>query len=97
MVIEVTESGVVDQELMRGLGQLRQQGYRIAIDDSEHVALVYGDLADLTTDEPVLTRVHAECLTGDVFGSSRCDCGPQLDEAMDELIPLSVSAPSGRC
>ena len=36
--------------------------------------------------EPVLTRVHSECLTGDVFGSHRCDCGPQLDEAMDRIV-----------
>ena len=38
------------------------------------------------SDEPVLTRVHSECLTGDVFGSSRCDCGPQLDEAMERIV-----------
>ena len=56
------------------------------IDDSEHVALVYGDPADLRDGEPVLTRVHCECLTGDVFGSERCDCGPQLDEAMDLIV-----------
>jgi 3,4-dihydroxy 2-butanone 4-phosphate synthase/GTP cyclohydrolase II len=61
-------------------------GYRITVDGSEHVALVYGDPARLTDDEPVLTRVHSECLTGDVFGSERCDCGPQLDEAMDLIV-----------
>jgi 3,4-dihydroxy 2-butanone 4-phosphate synthase/GTP cyclohydrolase II len=61
-------------------------GYRITVDDSEHVALVYGDPADLATDEPVLTRVHSECLTGDVFGSQRCDCGPQLNEALDLIV-----------
>jgi 3,4-dihydroxy 2-butanone 4-phosphate synthase/GTP cyclohydrolase II len=46
---------------------------------------VYGDPADLRSGEPVLARVHSECLTGDVFGSSRCDCGPQLDEALDRI------------
>ncbi len=68
------------------LGSFTAVGYRIAIDDSEHVALVYGDLASLRSGEPVLTRVHSECLTGDVFGSSRCDCGPQLDEAMERIV-----------
>ena len=67
-------------------GDFTAVGYRIAIDGSEHVALVYGDLADLSSDQPVLTRVHSECLTGDVFGSSRCDCGPQLDEAMERIV-----------
>jgi 3,4-dihydroxy 2-butanone 4-phosphate synthase/GTP cyclohydrolase II len=61
-------------------------GYRIAIDDSEHVALVYGDPSALEDGEAVLCRVHSECLTGDVFGSSRCDCGPQLDEAMERIV-----------
>ncbi len=61
-------------------------GYRITVDGSEHVALVYGDPAAIMTDEPVLTRVHSECLTGDVFGSERCDCGPQLNEAMDLIV-----------
>jgi 3,4-dihydroxy 2-butanone 4-phosphate synthase/GTP cyclohydrolase II len=46
------------------------------------VALVYGDLGD---GEDVLVRVHSECLTGDVFGSLRCDCGPQLDAALDRV------------
>ncbi len=45
----------------------------------EHVALVMGDVA---CGAPVLTRIHSECLTGDAFGSQRCDCGPQLDMAM---------------
>ena len=54
-------------------------GYRHDIDGTEHMALIYGDLGD---GEDVLTRVHSECLTGDVFGSQRCDCGSQLDAAM---------------
>jgi 3,4-dihydroxy 2-butanone 4-phosphate synthase/GTP cyclohydrolase II len=64
-------------------GEFTAYGYRITIDDSEHVALVYGDLDG---PEPVLTRVHSECLTGDVFGSHRCDCGPQLAEAMRLIV-----------
>jgi 3,4-dihydroxy 2-butanone 4-phosphate synthase/GTP cyclohydrolase II len=52
------------------------------IDGVEHVALVCGDVA---TDEPVLVRVHSECLTGDVFGSARCDCGAQLDHSLEAV------------
>ncbi|HET6392563.1 MAG TPA: bifunctional 3,4-dihydroxy-2-butanone-4-phosphate synthase/GTP cyclohydrolase II [Blastococcus sp.] len=54
-------------------------GYRSSYDDREHVAFVYGDIGD---GEDVLVRVHSECLTGDVFGSLRCDCGPQLQAAL---------------
>jgi 3,4-dihydroxy 2-butanone 4-phosphate synthase/GTP cyclohydrolase II len=60
-------------------GAFRAVGYRSFNDDSEHVALVYGDIGD---GEDVLVRVHSECLTGDVFGSLRCDCGPQLQAAL---------------
>ncbi len=60
-------------------GTFRAVGYRSTFDDREHVALVYGDL---DPGEDLLVRVHSECLTGDVFGSLRCDCGPQLDAAM---------------
>ena len=67
-------------------GDFTGYGYTITVDGSEHVALVYGDPTALTDGEPVLTRVHSECLTGDVFGSSRCDCGPQLNEAMDRIV-----------
>jgi 3,4-dihydroxy 2-butanone 4-phosphate synthase/GTP cyclohydrolase II len=54
--------------------------YQNLLDDSNHVALVKGNI---DPDEPALVRVHSECLTGDVFGSQRCDCGQQLDYAMD--------------
>ena len=64
-------------------GEFTAYGYRSTIDDSEHLALVYGDVSG---DEPVLTRVHSECLTGDTFGSQRCDCGPQLDEALERVV-----------
>lgn len=55
--------------------------YRSTIDGIEHLAFVKGEVGD----EPVLTRVHSECLTGDVFGSRRCDCGPQLAAAMARI------------
>ena len=67
-------------------GDFTAIGYTITVDGSEHVALVYGDPETLGESGPVLTRVHSECLTGDVFGSSRCDCGPQLEEAMDRIV-----------
>jgi len=53
--------------------------YKSLVDDKEHLALVKGDVA---TDEPVLVRVHSECVTGDLFGSLRCDCGEQLHQAL---------------
>ncbi|HET6562642.1 MAG TPA: bifunctional 3,4-dihydroxy-2-butanone-4-phosphate synthase/GTP cyclohydrolase II [Marmoricola sp.] len=77
---------VAETRLPTRHGAFTAYGYRIAIDASEHIALVYGDPATLADGEPVLTRVHSECLTGDVFGSSRCDCGPQLDEAMERIV-----------
>jgi 3,4-dihydroxy 2-butanone 4-phosphate synthase / GTP cyclohydrolase II len=60
-------------------------GYRITVDGGEHVALVYGDPLALRDGTPVLTRVHSECLTGDVFESARCDCGAQLAESMEKI------------
>ncbi|MFH9404760.1 bifunctional 3,4-dihydroxy-2-butanone-4-phosphate synthase/GTP cyclohydrolase II [Streptomyces sp. NPDC017638] len=63
-------------------GVFTAYGYRSTVDGVEHVALVHGDLGD---GEDVLVRVHSECLTGDVFGSLRCDCGPQLDTALGRI------------
>jgi 3,4-dihydroxy 2-butanone 4-phosphate synthase/GTP cyclohydrolase II len=60
-------------------GDFRAIGYRSQADEKDHVAMVKGDVRGL---EDVLVRVHSECLTGDVFGSLRCDCGLQLDDAM---------------
>ena len=74
---------VAETRLPTAHGDFTAYGYRITIDDGEHVALVYGDVSG---PEPVLTRVHSECLTGDVFGSNRCDCGPQLNEAMAKIV-----------
>ncbi|MDQ1716911.1 MAG: 3,4-dihydroxy 2-butanone 4-phosphate synthase / cyclohydrolase [Pseudonocardiales bacterium] len=60
-------------------GEFTAVGYSSSYDNREHVAFVFGDIGD---GEDVLVRVHSECLTGDVFGSLRCDCGPQLDAAL---------------
>jgi GTP cyclohydrolase II len=57
-------------------------GFRESAAGAEHLALVLGDLSG---EIPVLCRIHSECLTGDVFGSLRCDCGPQLDAAMQTI------------
>jgi 3,4-dihydroxy 2-butanone 4-phosphate synthase / GTP cyclohydrolase II len=59
--------------------------YRSIVDDVEHVALVCGGLDRLGDDEPILVRVHSECLTGDVFSSRRCDCGEQLRTALARI------------
>ncbi|MFV0436970.1 MAG: bifunctional 3,4-dihydroxy-2-butanone-4-phosphate synthase/GTP cyclohydrolase II [Desulfopila sp.] len=63
-------------------GEFRAIVYTNDVDDLEHIALVKGDISGL---DKVLVRVHSECLTGDVFGSSRCDCGPQLIAAMQMI------------
>lgn len=60
-------------------GEFKVIGYGVPVTGEHHVALVYGEIK---AEEPVLVRVHSECLTGDVFGSLRCDCGPQLHYAM---------------
>ena len=63
-------------------GNFKLHLYRSLIDNSTHLALTCGEVAGK---DSVLTRVHSECLTGDVFGSCRCDCGEQLDAAMDMI------------
>ncbi len=64
-------------------GEFQVIPYRTKVDDHEHLALVYGDVHN---QENVLTRVHSECLTGDVFGSLRCDCGSQLHGALRQIV-----------
>jgi 3,4-dihydroxy 2-butanone 4-phosphate synthase/GTP cyclohydrolase II len=63
-------------------GEFTAIGYRSTVDGTEHLALVRGEIGD---GDDVLVRVHSECLTGDVFGSLRCDCGPQLHAAMRRI------------
>lgn len=72
----------VEVQLPTEFGTFRAIGFTSPFDQKEHVALVKGDIA---ADEPVLVRVHSECLTGDVFGSNRCDCGPQLAAALTKI------------
>lgn len=70
---------VADARMPTAYGVFRALGYRSEHDSAEHMALVFGDLGK---GQDVLVRVHSECLTGDVFGSLRCDCGPQLNAAL---------------
>jgi 3,4-dihydroxy 2-butanone 4-phosphate synthase/GTP cyclohydrolase II len=70
---------VAEARLPTEFGVFTAYGYRATYDGTEHIALVAGDLGD---GADVLVRVHSECLTGDVFGSVRCDCGPQLEAAL---------------
>jgi 3,4-dihydroxy 2-butanone 4-phosphate synthase/GTP cyclohydrolase II len=73
---------VATPKLPTKFGDFTLYGYQNALDDKVHLALVMGDLV---SDEPVLTRVHSECLTGDVLFSARCDCGEQLECAMRQI------------
>jgi 3,4-dihydroxy 2-butanone 4-phosphate synthase / GTP cyclohydrolase II len=75
---------VAETVIPNDYGRWAAYGYRSDVDGTEQLALVYGDLSE-DDGEDVLTRVHSECLTGDVFGSHRCDCGPQLDAAMARI------------
>ncbi|WP_147534896.1 bifunctional 3,4-dihydroxy-2-butanone-4-phosphate synthase/GTP cyclohydrolase II [Bacillus marasmi] len=69
-------------QLPTEFGQFVAVGYTSVTDGQEHIALVKGDISE---DTPTLVRVHSECLTGDVFGSCRCDCGPQLHAALEHI------------
>src|SRR5207302_1761556 len=79
--------------------EFRSVGCRSLLDGTDHIALVKGDIGE---GEDVLVRVHSECLTGDVFGSQRCDCGPQLQAALaavaaeDRGVVLYVRGHEGR-
>ncbi|MEV4440490.1 bifunctional 3,4-dihydroxy-2-butanone-4-phosphate synthase/GTP cyclohydrolase II [Streptomyces sp. NPDC049577] len=68
--------------LPTAFGDFTAHGYRSTVDGVEHIALVAGEIGD---GEDVLVRVHSECLTGDVFGSLRCDCGPQLHASLERI------------
>ncbi|HSN69825.1 MAG TPA: bifunctional 3,4-dihydroxy-2-butanone-4-phosphate synthase/GTP cyclohydrolase II [Thermoanaerobaculia bacterium] len=73
---------VASPKLPTRFGDFRVHAYRSDITGEEHVALVMGEIKE---DEPVLVRVHSSCLTGDIFGSHRCDCGDQLHRALEMI------------
>jgi 3,4-dihydroxy 2-butanone 4-phosphate synthase/GTP cyclohydrolase II len=73
---------VTETRLPTKYGEFKAVAYKSVVDAAEHVALVKGEISN---DEPVLVRVHSECLTGDVFGSLRCDCGAQIEMALQSI------------
>ncbi|HUE75794.1 MAG TPA: GTP cyclohydrolase II [Chloroflexota bacterium] len=73
---------VVTTSLPTRYGRFRISAYRANDSEVEHLALSFGDISELGNHQPVLVRLHSECLTGDVFGSARCDCGDQLSAGM---------------
>ncbi len=79
---EVFVEEVTKAKLPTRYGDFIIHGFINKLNGEHHVALTMGDI---TTDEPVIVRVHSECLTGDAFGSAKCDCGQQLDAAMKRI------------
>ncbi|OKK05745.1 bifunctional 3,4-dihydroxy-2-butanone-4-phosphate synthase/GTP cyclohydrolase II [Streptomyces sp. NBC_00341] len=79
---EPTVRREAEVRLPTDFGAFTAYGYRSTVDGVEHVALVHGDIGD---GDDVLVRVHSECLTGDIFQSERCDCGPQLHASMRRI------------
>ncbi len=80
--MEILVRFVAEAKLPSEHGNFVVKIFENTVDGKEHVAVVKGDVS---TSEPVLVRVHSECLTGDIFGSFRCDCGPQLHAALDRI------------
>jgi 3,4-dihydroxy 2-butanone 4-phosphate synthase/GTP cyclohydrolase II len=74
---------VAEANLPTRYGDFTAIAYRSTVDPDEHIALVMGEISG---EEPVLVRVHSECLTGDVFGSLRCDCGQQVAMALQDIV-----------
>lgn len=72
----------VDVKMPTDIGEFQLHAFKDTSNNQDHLALVKGEW---TEDEPVLVRVHSSCLTGDIFGSCRCDCGPQLNTAMQMI------------
>ncbi len=79
---EVLVEKISEAEMPTKYGNFKVYGYQNKINGEHHIALTMGNIK---LDQPVLVRVHSECLTGDVFGSKRCDCGNQLDEALHRI------------
>jgi len=79
---EITVERVATAKLPTQIGEFRISGYRSLTSDEEFVVLFKGKM---DRDTPTLVRIHSQCLTGDVFGSIKCDCGPQLHKAMEMI------------
>ncbi|MFI2371525.1 bifunctional 3,4-dihydroxy-2-butanone-4-phosphate synthase/GTP cyclohydrolase II [Streptomyces sp. NPDC018833] len=79
---EPTVRREAEVKLPTAFGEFTAYGYRSTVDGVEHIALVHGDIGD---GDDLLVRMHSECLTGDIFQSLRCDCGPQLHASMERI------------
>jgi 3,4-dihydroxy 2-butanone 4-phosphate synthase/GTP cyclohydrolase II len=89
----------VEVDLATAFGTFHLIAYESQVDQQPHIALCYGGVGErdehgevVVHDEPVLVRVHSECLTGDIFASERCDCGPQLHHAMEHVVRAGKGA-----
>jgi 3,4-dihydroxy 2-butanone 4-phosphate synthase/GTP cyclohydrolase II len=80
--IETTIKQVVSVEMPTVYGDFKLLAYKQTTNDADHLVLIKGEWEK---DEPILVRVHSSCVTGDIFGSCRCDCGPQLQKAMEMI------------
>ena len=74
---------IASARLPTSWGQFTIHGFEELGSGKEHIALTYGDISGT---DPVLCRIHSECLTGDCLFSLRCDCGPQLNAAMEKAV-----------
>lgn len=72
----------VDVKMPTDFGNFQLHAFKDTSNNEDHLVLIKGEWED---DEPILVRVHSSCLTGDIFGSCRCDCGPQLQKAMEMI------------
>ncbi|MFJ4780135.1 bifunctional 3,4-dihydroxy-2-butanone-4-phosphate synthase/GTP cyclohydrolase II [Streptomyces sp. NPDC088762] len=82
---EPTVRREAEVSLPTAFGEFTAYGYRSTVDGVEHIALVHGEIGRGDAGEDVLVRMHSECLTGDIFASQRCDCGPQLHASMERI------------
>src|SRR3954463_4788531 len=79
----IDRDDISESDLVTRRGNFRAVAFRDRCDGHEHFALVRGEPS---LHEDVLVRVHSECLTGDIFGAMRCDCGEQLDSALEAIV-----------
>ncbi|MFC4586986.1 GTP cyclohydrolase II [Sphaerisporangium corydalis] len=78
----IEDEDIAEADLVTRRGTFRTVAFRDPVDRNEHLALVFGE----TAREEALVRVHSECVTGDIFAAMRCECGDQLDAALDAIV-----------
>lgn len=81
--LELSDTDVAEADLRTRRGSFRAVAFRDPVDGEEHLALVRGEVEGRTD---VLVRMHSECMTGDIFGATRCECGDQLGAALDAIV-----------